>query len=66
MGIRKTLKKMPWYWATCDHKDRRGRLDCKQKFGGLNAYLVMGNKALHEFAHETEDRKIAERAAIDN
>jgi hypothetical protein len=63
MGIKKTKKLKEFYYAVCEHKDKRGRLDCKKRFGGWTIDLVMGNKALHEAAHEAADRKIAEQAA---
>ncbi len=66
MGIRKTLKKVLWYFASCDHKDKRGRLNCKQKFGGLSVKLVMGNKAMHEKWHDDQDRRVAEMAGVSN
>lgn len=65
MGLKKGTKSVTFWWANCDHKNKRGKPDCeyspgKKKFTGTTASIVMGNKALHEAWHEKEDKRNAE------
>lgn len=63
-GIRRTKKLRDFFFAKCDHANKRGKPDCKQKFSGWTVDLVMGNKAIHEQWHDQQDRKLAQLAAV--
>ncbi len=64
MGIRKGFKKRVYFYAKCDHVNKKGKKNCNKSFGGYSIYLVMGNKALHEKWHDEQDRKAAETAGL--
>ncbi len=70
MGVKKGTHSVQYFFAICEHKNKRGKSDCeygpkgKKRFTGSTPEIVMGNKALHEFWHETEDRKRAERGDL--
>lgn len=64
LGIKKSFRKRPFFYATCEHANKKGKPDCRKKFTGWTLNLVMGNKAIHESWHEKQDRKLAELAAV--